>query len=125
MATFVVIHLPCEAGPPIISMTKIDIFISQLQQGNRTLPSLCDFAKIEGNVDPIRVYLSMLNALVGCQDIPNTVRAIFDVSPQAFEAVLPILVAVRAADATKPLLVDGEYTTLKQLAGSPQGVMRI
>ena len=54
-----------------------ELFISQLQETNRTLGFFCDFDKIGGNVEEVRLSLCSLDFLIGAEDMRKAVEVIF------------------------------------------------
>lgn len=97
-------------------------FMAHLKPSNQTLASFCDFAKIEDNVDNIRLSLCMLNSLIGAYDLEAAVRAVWARDRSAF-SVMGILIAVR--DEGKKSVLDsmGKCIKLHQLFESPEGVL--
>lgn len=77
-----------------------DTFLSQLQETNLTLDTICDFNKVIRNVDDVRLDLCILNSLIGARSLRQSVETIWRRSPEAFSA-LEILVALRAKDKRK------------------------
>lgn len=102
--------------------TQFDIFMSQLQETNLSLDSICDFKKIENNISNIRLSLCMLNSLIGTTDIRKAVETIWERDKTAFN-VMEILVAVRSKDRKKVLNSLGECIVLNSLFKSVDGVM--
>ena len=97
-------------------------FISQLRTTNQTLSLFCDFAKIERNVEDIRVSLCTLNSLIGSTDLRRTVETIWNRDRQVFD-VLEILIAVRKKDNKDVLNSRGECVKLSSLLTSVDGIM--
>lgn len=60
-------------------------FMAHLRPSNQTLASFCDFAKIEDNVDNVRLSLCMLNSLIGASDLEAAVKAIWARGPLRFQ----------------------------------------
>ena len=97
-------------------------FISQLRTTNQTLSLFCDFAKIERNVEDIRVSLCTLNSLIGSPDLRRTVETIWNRDRHVFD-VLEILIAVRKKDNKDVLNSRGECVKLSSLLTSVDGIM--
>lgn len=62
-------------------------FMSQLRETNQTLDFFCDFEKIEGNVNDIKLSLCMLNSLIGATDLRKSVEAIWNSDKTAFRVM--------------------------------------
>lgn len=95
-----------------------DKFMSQLQETNQTLDFFCDFDKIAGNVDDIKLSLCMLNSLIGTTDLRKSVETIWNRDRTAFN-VMDILIAVRSEgkkvvlnSAGKCIVLDSLFTTV-------------
>ena len=101
---------------------QFNSFISQLRTTNQTLSLFCDFAKIERNVEDIRVSLCTLNSLIGSPDLRRTVETIWSRDRQAFD-VMEILIAVRRRDNKDVLNSRGECVKLSSLLTSVNGIM--
>ena len=93
-------------------------FMSQLQETNQTLDFFCDFDKIAGNVDDIKLSLCMLNSLIGTTDLRKSVETIWNRDRTAFN-VMDILIAVRSEgkkvvlnSAGKCIVLDSLFTTV-------------
>ncbi len=93
-------------------------FMSQLQETNQTLDFFCDFDKIAGNVDDIKLSLCMLNSLIGTTDLRKSVETIWNRDRTAFN-VMDILIAVRSEgkkvvlnSAGKCIVLDSMFTTV-------------
>lgn len=99
-----------------------DTFLSQLQETNLTLDTICDFNKVIRNVDDVRLDLCILNSLIGARSLRQSVETIWRRSPEAFSA-LEILVAIRAKDKKKVLTKDGECVRACSYLNSVDGVM--
>lgn len=97
-------------------------FMSQLKETNQSLDFFCDFDKIYGNVDNIRLSLCMLNSLIGTADMRGAVETIWRRDKTAFN-VMDILIAVRSEGKKKVLNSIGECVTLDTLFESIDGVM--
>ena len=97
-------------------------FMSQLKETNQSLDFFCDFDKIHGNVDNIRLSLCMLNSLIGTADMRSAVETIWRRDSSAFN-VMDILIAVRSEGKKKVLNSLGECVTLDTLFESIDGVM--
>ena len=76
--------------------SEFNDFMSQLRKTNQTLSYFfVDFDKVTNNVNKVRINLNLLNSLVNCIDIKNTINDIFEeYGAKPFEA-LEILIAVR------------------------------
>ena len=70
--------------------SDFELFISQLQETNRTLGFFCDFDKIGRNVDEVRLNLCSLDFLIGAEDMRKAVEIIFKRDKRIFD-VLGIL----------------------------------
>lgn len=99
-----------------------DVFMSQLQETNQTLGFFCDFDKISGNVDDIKLSLCMLNSLLGVADLRKGIETIWKRDKFAF-SVMDILIAVRSEGKKKILNSDGQCIILNKLFDSVEGVM--
>lgn len=97
-------------------------FISQLQETNQTLDFFCDFEKISGNVDNIKLSLCMLNSLIGTSDLRKSVETIWNRDKSAF-SVMDILIAVRSEGRKVVLNTAGDCIVLDRLFDSIDGVM--
>ena len=97
-------------------------FMSQLKETNQSLDFFCDFDKIYGNVDNIKLSLCMLNSLIGTADMRAAVETIWRRDKTAFN-VMDILIAVRSEGKKKVLNSIGECVTLDTLFESMDGVM--
>lgn len=93
-------------------------FMSQLQETNQTLDFFCDFDKIAGNVDDIKLSLCMLNSMIGTTDLRKSVETIWNRDRTAFN-VMDILIAVRSEgkkvvlnSAGKCIVLDSLFTTV-------------
>lgn len=102
--------------------TQFNAFISQLQATNQTLPLFCDFGKIAGNVEDIRVSLCTLNSLIGSTDLRRTVETIWRRDPMVFD-VMDILIAVRRRDDKDVLNSRGECVKLSSMFTSVDSIM--
>ncbi len=89
---------------------QFDLFMSQLQKTNQTLDFFCDFEKIEGNVNDIKLSLCMLNSLIGTRDLKGAVETIWKRDKTAF-SVMPILIAVR--DDGKKMVLNSQNKCVK------------
>lgn len=101
---------------------QFNSFISQLRTTNQTLSLFCDFAKIERNVEDIRVSLCTLNSLIGSPNLRDTVETIWRRDRKAFD-VMEILIAVRKKDNKDVLNSRGECVKLSSLLTSVDGIM--
>lgn len=101
---------------------QFNSFISQLRTTNQTLSLFCDFAKIERNVEDIRVSLCTLNSLIGSPNLRDTVETIWRRDRKAFD-VMEILIAVRKKDNKDVLNSRGECVKLSSLLTSVNGIM--
>ncbi len=97
-------------------------FMSQLKETNQTLDFFCDFEKINGNVENIKLSLCMLNSLIGARDLRSAVETIWKRDHTAFN-VMDILIAVRSEGQKKVLNSLGECIVLDDLFKSVDGVM--
>ena len=97
-------------------------FMSQLQETNQTLDFFCDFDKIAGNVDNIKLSLCMLNSLIGTTDLRKSVETIWNRDRSAFN-VMDILIAVRSEGKKVVLNSAGDCIILDRLFTSIDGVM--
>lgn len=103
-------------------MKNFDKFMSQLQETNQSLDFFCDFDKIAGNVDDIKLSLCMLNSLIGTTDLRKSVETIWKRDKSAF-SVMDILIAVRSDGKKVVLNSAGECIILDRLFTSIDGVM--
>ena len=104
-------------------MTKdFNKFMSQLQETNQTLDFFCDFVKIAGNVDNIKLSLCMLNSLIGTTDLRKSVETIWNRDRTAF-SVMDILIAVRSEGKKVVLNSTGQCIVLDRLFTSVDGVI--
>lgn len=69
-------------------------FMSELSQTNSTLDFFVDFEKIETNIEKISIKLNQLNYLIGKENIPEAIKALYKENRECF-SVLNILIAVR------------------------------
>lgn len=99
-----------------------ELFVSQLQETNRTLGFFCDFDKIGRNVDEVRLSLCALDFLIGAEDMRKAVDVIFKRDRRIFD-VLGILIAVRDAGAERVIGDDGKCHGLNTYFESVDGVM--
>lgn len=99
-----------------------ELFVSQLQETNRTLGVFCDFDKIGRNVDEVRLSLCSLDFLIGAEDMRKAVEVIFKRDRKIFD-VLGILIAVRDAGTEKVIRKDGKCYGLNTYFESVEGVM--
>lgn len=97
-------------------------FMSQLKETNQTLDFFCDFDKIHGNVEDIKLSLCMLNSLIGATDMQSAVETIWRRDKSAFN-VMDILIAVHSEGKKKVLNSLGECVVLDSLFESVDGVM--
>lgn len=97
-------------------------FLSQLKETNQALDFFCDFNKIHGKVNNIKLSLCMLNSLIGTTDIRSAVETIWERDKSAFN-VMDILIAVRSEGKKKVLNSLGECIVLDSLFDSIEGVM--
>lgn len=102
--------------------SDFELFISQLQETNRTLGFFCDFDKIGRNVDEVRLNLCSLDFLIGAEDMRKAVEVIFKRDRKIFD-VLGILIAVRDAGTEKVIRKDGKCYGLNTYFESVEGVM--
>ena len=104
-------------------MTKdFSKFMSQLQETNQTLDFFCDFDKIAGNVDNIKLSLCMLNSLIGTTNLRKSVETIWDRDKSAF-SVMDILIAVRSEGKKVVLNSAGDCVILDRFFTSVDGVV--
>ncbi len=96
--------------------------MSQLRETNQTLDFFCDFEKIEGNVNDIKLSLCMLNSLIGATDLRKSVEAIWNRDKTAFR-VMDILIAVRSGGKKVVLSSTGKDIILDRFFDSVDGVM--
>ncbi|MBQ7967795.1 MAG: type II restriction endonuclease [Bacteroidaceae bacterium] len=106
--------------------SEFNDFMSQLRKTNQTLSYFfVDFDKVTNNVNKVRINLNLLNSLVNCIDIKNTINDIFEeYGAKPFEA-LEILIAVR--DSRKGIwVVDkspmDEPKDLATMFKTPEGI---
>lgn len=97
-------------------------FMSQLKETNQALDFFCDFGKINGNVENIKLSLCMLNSLIGSTNLRVSVETIWNRDKTAFN-VMDILIAVRSEGKKKVLNSLGECIILDTLFHSVDGVM--
>ncbi len=97
-------------------------FLSQLQETNQTLDFFCDFNKIGGNVDEIKLSLCMLNSMIGTTDLRKSVETIWYRDKSAF-SVMPILIAVRDEGNKKVLNASNQCIGLNSLFETIDGVL--
>lgn len=97
-------------------------FLSQLKETNQTLDFFCDYDKISGNVNNIKLSLCMLNSLIGVQDIRSAVETIWSRDKSTF-SVMDILIAVRSEGQKKVIDSIGNCVVLDSLFTSVDGVM--
>lgn len=109
---------------------NFEVFMSQLQETNQSLGFFCDFAKIEQNVNDIKLSLCMLNSLIGASDLRGAVEAIWRRDRSAFD-VMDILIAVRRERTQsgrkkyKPYLTaDGTCRNMDECYGSVDDICR-
>lgn len=104
------------------SSEEFELFMSQLQETNQTLPFFCDFGKINQNVEDIKLSLCILNSLIGSTDLRKSVETIWNRDRTAF-SVMEILIAVRSKENKKILDAFGNCTTIKEFFNSVDGVL--
>lgn len=73
---------------------QFNIFMSQLQETNRTLDFYCDFEKIANNIRDIKINLNTLNYLLTVPELKQGVDDLWESNPAVFN-VLGILIAIR------------------------------
>lgn len=97
-------------------------FMSQLLKTNATLDFYCDFSKVGRNVAGIEIDLNMLNYLIGQEDLPSAVKALWDRDKNVFKSLL-ILIAVRKKDNKKIITTEGIIKPINDYVKSYEGVM--
>ena len=101
---------------------EFNAFLAQLKETNQTLDFFCDFAKINQNVENIKLSLCMLNSLIGAVNMRSAVETIWKRDKSAFN-VMDILIAVRSEGNKKVLNKLGDCIVLDTLFDSVDGVM--
>lgn len=101
---------------------RFDTFMSQLKATNATLSFYADFPKIAQNVQEVAISLTMLNYLLGKEELRGAVEALWQRDPSCFQ-VMDILIATRAKE--HKLYIDGEGNIhpIHSLFDSVDGVM--
>lgn len=102
--------------------TRFDVFLSQLKATNATLAFYSDFDKISQNVQDIAISLTMLNYLIGKDDLRKAVEALWQRDKSAFQ-VMDILIATRKKDSKLCIDAKGNLRTIHSLFDSVEGVM--
>lgn len=103
-------------------MTRFDTFMNQLKATNTSLGFYSDFAKISQNVQDIAISLTMLNYLIGKDDLRAAVEALWQRDKSAFQ-VMDILIATRKEDAKLCIDEKGNVLKIHSLFDSVDGVM--
>ncbi len=101
---------------------RFETFMSQLKDTNATLEFYSDFAKISQNVQDVAISLTLLNYLIGKDDLRGAVEALWKRDQTAFQ-VMDILIATRKKD--NKLYIDrtGQFQKIHSLFDSVDGVM--
>lgn len=101
---------------------EFETFMSQLKETNATLSFYTDFQKICKNVDEVAISLSMLNFLIGKQNLRQAVEALWKRDKSVFD-VMDILIATRKKDKKMYFDDKGNFRLVHSLFSSVDGVM--
>ena len=93
---------------------EFETFMSQLKETNATLAFYSDFKKIARNVDDIAISLTMLNFLLGKEDLRKAVEVLWERDKRVFD-VMDILVATRKKDKKMFLDENGQLRLVHSL----------
>ena len=102
---------------------EFETFMSQLKDTNATLGYYSDFAKISKNVQDIAISLTMLNYLIGKEDLRGAVEALWRRDKRAF-LVMDILIATRRSAGKLFVDENGQFQKVHSLCKSVDGVMK-
>lgn len=102
--------------------TRFDTFVSQLKATNATLAFYSDFDKISRNVQDVAISLTMLNYLIGKDDLRRAVEALWQRDKSAFQ-VMDILIATRKRESKLCIDAEGNVRKVHSLFDSVDGVM--
>lgn len=97
--------------------------MSQLKDTNATLGYYSDFVKISKNVQDIAISLTMLNYLIGKEDLRGAVEALWRRDKRAF-LVMDILIATRRSAGKLFVDENGQFQKVHSLCKSVDGVMK-
>lgn len=102
--------------------TPFDTFMSQLKATNTSLGFYSDFEKISRNVQDIAISLTMLNYLIGKDNLREAVEALWRRDKSAFQ-VMDILIATRQENTKLFLDKTGQVAPIHSLFDSVEGIM--
>lgn len=102
--------------------TRFELFMSQLKATNATLSFYSDFDKISQNVQDVAISLTMLNYLIGKDDLRRAVEALWQRDKSAFQ-VMDILIATRKKESKLCIDANGNVQKIHSLFDSVDGVM--
>lgn len=101
---------------------RFELFMSQLKATNATLAFYSDFDKISQNVQDVAISLTMLNYLIGKDDLRKAVEALWQRDKSAFQ-VMDILIATRKKESKLCIDANGNVQKIHSLFDSVDGVM--
>jgi len=81
----------------------VDLFQQSIIVTNRTADFFVNWEKVRENAEALRIELSLMNSLIGCNNIEHDFRKLIMEYPETVKAI-PILIAVR--DLTFPVIID-------------------
>lgn len=102
--------------------TRFETFINQLKKTNATLDFYSDFVKISQNVQDVAISLTMLNYLIGKDNLREAVEALWKRDKSAFQ-VMDILIATRKNQGKVYIDENGQFSKIHSLFKSVDGVM--